>query len=155
MPIEDYRAAATTISEFLKLLVTTGGLRLKYRITAGEGAADPDGLEAREIYVEIAGPDAALVTQRNGELLRALEHGYPIRLVRSDYFTQSVDTLADLVRVEPVASGQDRREGQDRGLRREWVPRGSADKAPPLGVDRQGSGRRQSVALAGARVAAA
>jgi spoIIIJ-associated protein len=74
MPIEDYRAAATTISEFLKQLVSTGGLRLKYRITAGEGAADPDGLEAREIYVEIAGPDAALVTQRNGELLRALEH---------------------------------------------------------------------------------
>jgi spoIIIJ-associated protein len=74
MPIEDYRAAATTISDFLKLLTTTGGLRLKYRITAGEGAADPDGLEAREIYVEIAGPDAQLVTQRNGELLRALEH---------------------------------------------------------------------------------
>jgi spoIIIJ-associated protein len=74
MPIEDYRVAATTISEFLKLLVSTGGLRLKYRITAGEGAADPDGLEAREIYVEIAGPDAPMVTQRNGELLRALEH---------------------------------------------------------------------------------
>jgi spoIIIJ-associated protein len=74
MPIEDYRAAANTISEFLKLLTTTGGLRLKYRITAGAGAADPDGLEAREIYVEIAGPDAPMVTQRNGELLRALEH---------------------------------------------------------------------------------
>lgn len=74
MPIEDYRVAATKISDFLKLLTTTGGLRLKYRITAGEGAADPDGLEAREIYVEIAGPDATLVTQRNGELLRALEH---------------------------------------------------------------------------------
>jgi len=74
MPIEDYRAAASTIAEFLKLLVATGGLRLKYRITAGEGAADPDGLEAREIYVEIAGPDAAMLTQRNGELLRALEH---------------------------------------------------------------------------------
>ncbi len=74
MPINDYRAAASTIAEFLKLLINTGGLRLKYRITAGEGAADPDGLEAREIYVEIAGPDAAMVTQRNGELLRALEH---------------------------------------------------------------------------------
>lgn len=73
MPIEDYRAAATTISDFLKLLTTTG-LRLKYRITAGDGAKDPDGLEAREIYVEIAGPDAPMLTQRNGELLRALEH---------------------------------------------------------------------------------
>jgi spoIIIJ-associated protein len=74
MPIEDYRVAASKISEFLKLLTATGGLHLKYRITAGPGAADPDGLEAREIYVEIAGPDAQLVTQRNGELLRALEH---------------------------------------------------------------------------------
>ncbi|MFT4114382.1 protein jag [Silvibacterium sp.] len=74
MPIEDYSAAAQKIAAFLKTLTTTGGLRLKYRITAGEGAADPDKLEAREIYVELAGPDAGLLTQRGGELLRALEH---------------------------------------------------------------------------------
>ncbi len=74
MPIEDYAAAAQKIAGFLKLLTTTGGLRLKYRITAGEGARDPEGLEAREIYVELAGPDASLLTQRGGELLRALEH---------------------------------------------------------------------------------
>jgi spoIIIJ-associated protein len=74
MPIEDYAAAAQKIADFLKSLTTTGGLRLKYRITAGNGAADPDGLEAREIYVEMAGPDAPLLTQRGGEVLRALEH---------------------------------------------------------------------------------
>ncbi|HTV06935.1 MAG TPA: R3H domain-containing nucleic acid-binding protein [Acidobacteriaceae bacterium] len=74
MPIEDYSVAAQKIAALLKTLTTTGGLRLKYRITAGEGAADPDGLEAREIYVELAGPDVPLVTQRGGELLRALEH---------------------------------------------------------------------------------
>lgn len=74
MPIEDYSAAAKKIAALLKTLTTTGGLRLKYRITAGEGAADPDKLEAREIYVELAGPDAPLLTQRGGELLRALEH---------------------------------------------------------------------------------
>src|ERR1700753_1483249 len=74
MPIVDHADAAQKIAAFLKTLTTTGGLRLKYRITAGEGAADPDGLEAREIYVEIAGQDAPMVTQRNGELLRALEH---------------------------------------------------------------------------------
>ncbi len=74
MPIEDYSAAAQRIAGLLKTLTTTGGLRLKYRITAGEGAADPDQLEAREIYVELAGPDAGLLTQRGGELLRALEH---------------------------------------------------------------------------------
>jgi spoIIIJ-associated protein len=74
MPIEDYSAAAQKIAALLKTLTTTGGLRLKYRITAGEGAADPDKLEAREIYVEMAGPDAPLLTQRGGELLHALEH---------------------------------------------------------------------------------
>jgi spoIIIJ-associated protein len=74
MPIEDYSAAAQKIAALLKTLTTTGGLRLKYRITAGAGAADPDRLEAREIYVELAGPDAGLLTQRGGELLRALEH---------------------------------------------------------------------------------
>jgi len=74
MPIEDYSAAAQKIAEFLRTLTTLGGLRLKYRITAGPGAADPAGLEAREIYVDLAGPDAGLLTQRGGELLRALEH---------------------------------------------------------------------------------
>lgn len=34
------------------------------------------------------------------DMLRALEHGYPIRLVRSDHVTQSVDAPADLARVE-------------------------------------------------------
>src|ERR1700719_5313043 len=74
MPIEDYKAAAQKIAAFLKMLTGIGGMRLKYRITAGSGPADPDGLEAREIYVELAGPDAALLTQRGGELLRSLEH---------------------------------------------------------------------------------
>jgi spoIIIJ-associated protein len=74
MPIEDHAASANKIAAFLQTLVKTGGLRVKYRITAGSGAADPDGLEAREIYVELAGPDAVLVTERGGELLRALEH---------------------------------------------------------------------------------
>lgn len=74
MPIDDYRVAAEKIAAFLKTLTTTGGLRLKYRITAGTGAADPDGLEAREIYVELAGPDVPLLTAKGGELLRSLEH---------------------------------------------------------------------------------
>ncbi len=74
MPIADYQAAAQTIVEFLKLLTTAGRLRLRYRIVAGAGAADPDGLEAREIYVELSGPDAPLLVERNAELLRAMEH---------------------------------------------------------------------------------
>lgn len=73
MPIDNYQAAAEKIAAFLKSLNTLGGMRLKYRITAGEGARDPQGLEARELYIELSGPDAPMVTQRGGELLRALE----------------------------------------------------------------------------------
>jgi spoIIIJ-associated protein len=73
MPIEDLQQAAQKIAGFLASLNKLGGLRLKYRITAGDGARDPQGLEARVIYVELAGPDVPLVTQHNGELLRALE----------------------------------------------------------------------------------
>ncbi|MBT9331813.1 protein jag [Paracidobacterium acidisoli] len=83
MPIDDYSAAAQSIAAFLKTLTAPGRLRLKYRITAGSGAADPDGLEAREIYVELAGPDAPLLTQRGGELLRALEH-VAAKIIRLD-----------------------------------------------------------------------
>jgi spoIIIJ-associated protein len=74
MPIENYQSAVETIDAFLKTLVSLGGLRLKYRITAGAGAADPNKFESREIYVEIAGPDVGLVLEHNAELLRSLEH---------------------------------------------------------------------------------
>ena len=73
MPIADLQDAAQKIAGFLASLNKLGGLRLKYRITAGDGARDPEGLEARQIYVELGGPDVPLVTQHNGELLRALE----------------------------------------------------------------------------------
>lgn len=73
MPIDDLQLAAQKIAGLLSNLNKLGGLRLKYRITAGDGARDPQGLEARLIYVELGGPDVPLVTQHNGELLRALE----------------------------------------------------------------------------------
>jgi spoIIIJ-associated protein len=73
MPIADLQEAAQTIAGFLSNLNKLGGFKLKYRISAGDGARDPEGLEGRQIYVELGGPDAPLVTQHNGELLRALE----------------------------------------------------------------------------------
>jgi len=73
MPIDNLQEAAQKIAGLLANLNRLGGLRLRYRITAGEGARDPQGLEARVIYVELAGPDVPLVTQHNGELLRAME----------------------------------------------------------------------------------
>ena len=73
MPIDDLQQAAQKIAGFLSTLNKLGGFRLKYRITAGDGARDPAGLEGRLIYVELGGPDAPLVTAHNGELLRAME----------------------------------------------------------------------------------
>ncbi len=72
--MKDLAKAASQTAEFLKLLTTSGGLRLKYRIVAGAGAADPDGLEDRLIYVDLTGPDAELILERDGETLRAMEH---------------------------------------------------------------------------------
>ena len=72
--MQDLAQAAETVASFMRLLTTTGGLRLRFRITAGAGAVDPDGFERRDIYVECKGPDAGLLTEREGELLRALEH---------------------------------------------------------------------------------
>ena len=74
MPIADLAGAAKQNADLLKTLITAGGFRLKFRIVAGDGAKDPTGMEDREIYVELAGPDADLLTARKGELLRSFEH---------------------------------------------------------------------------------
>jgi spoIIIJ-associated protein len=71
MPIEDLQQAAQKIAGFLNTLNKLGGMRLKYRISASDGAAE--GAAPRQISVELAGPDVPLVIQHNGELLRALE----------------------------------------------------------------------------------
>ena len=73
MPIADLQEAAQKIAGFLNSLNKLGGMRLKFRITAGDGARDPEGLEGRQIYVELGGSDVPMVTAHNGELLRALE----------------------------------------------------------------------------------
>src|ERR1035438_3584781 len=67
----DKVAAANRINEFLKAVVTHGGLHLRYRIVV-----DPPALsewETPEIFVDFSGPDSALLLDRGGELLRALE----------------------------------------------------------------------------------
>jgi spoIIIJ-associated protein len=48
-------------------------MRLKYRISAGDGTVHEDGSASPQLCVELAGPDVPLVIQHNGELLRALE----------------------------------------------------------------------------------
>jgi spoIIIJ-associated protein len=86
--------SAEKIASLMRLLTTTGGLRLKIRITAGAGAADPDGFERRDIYVECKGPDAELLTDNDGEVLRALEHiaAKTLALESEDHDRVSFDT---------------------------------------------------------------
>lgn len=83
MPISDLQQAAQQIASFLNSVVRLGGLRLKYRVSAGAAPADFTDPEAQVLNVELAGPDAPLLTQRNGELLRALEH-IAIQILRLD-----------------------------------------------------------------------
>ena len=73
MPIDDLQQAAQTIAGFLANLNKLGGFRLKYRISAGDGTHEPSGSGAPTINVELSGSDVPLLTQHNGELLRALE----------------------------------------------------------------------------------
>ena len=47
----------------------------------------------------------ALERAESIDMLRALEHGYPVRMVRTAHATSSVDTPEDLVRVEALMRG--------------------------------------------------
>lgn len=47
-------------------------------------------------------PPTPLEEAESIDMLRALEHGYPIRLVKTEYVTQAVDTPSDLARVEQL-----------------------------------------------------
>lgn len=91
--MEDLNQAAETVASLMRLVTTTGGLSLRYRITAGAGAADPDGFERRDIYVECKGPDTDLLLSNDGELLRSLEHlaAKMLRLEPDDHDRVSFD----------------------------------------------------------------
>ena len=73
MPITDKIAAANKINEFLRGVLANAGLRLKYRITVDPPLPEERDWERPEILVEFAGPDSALMLERGGELLRAIE----------------------------------------------------------------------------------
>jgi len=73
MPIADKVEAAKQIGEFLQNVITLGGFKLKYRITVDPPIAEQREWEHPELLVEFAGPDAAALLERGGELLRSLE----------------------------------------------------------------------------------
>jgi len=69
--IPDKLAAANKIHEFLQAVVKDGGLHLKYRIVVDPPPQNE--WDKPEIFVDFSGPDSALLLDRGGELLRALE----------------------------------------------------------------------------------
>ena len=71
MAIPDKLAAANKIHEFLQAVVKDGGLHLKYRIVVDPPPQNE--WDKPEIFVDFSGPDSALLLDRGGELLRALE----------------------------------------------------------------------------------
>ncbi len=73
MPIQDRVAAAHRVDEILRQIVLHGGFRLRYRISVNAPAVSDLG-DSPEILVNFAGPDAGLLLDRNGELLRSMEH---------------------------------------------------------------------------------
>jgi len=70
--LEDKVAAAKKIDSLLKNIITSGGFKLKYRITVNPPVTNQD-FSTPEILVELAGPDSGLVLERGGEMLRSLE----------------------------------------------------------------------------------
>src|SRR5436305_11156405 len=95
MSIPDKIAAATRISEFLTGVVSNSGLRVKYRITVDPPLPEERDWERPVILIELAGPDAALLLERNAELLRAFEHvtQQMIRLAPDEHERVSFDAL--------------------------------------------------------------
>ena len=73
MSIPDKVAAANKINGFLQAVVSHGGLRLKYRIVVDPPLPENRDWEKPEILVDFSGPDTAMLLDRGGELLRALE----------------------------------------------------------------------------------
>src|SRR5579863_6690936 len=73
MSIPDKVAAANKINGFLQAVVNHGGLRLKYRIVVDPPLPENRDWEKPEILVDFSGPDSAMLLDRGGELLRALE----------------------------------------------------------------------------------
>ncbi len=74
MPIEDKIAAAKRIDALLRGIITTSGLRLRYRIAVDPPMAEQRDWERPVILVDLSGPDTDLLLERGAELLRALEH---------------------------------------------------------------------------------
>jgi len=120
MPFPDKIGAAKKIDEFLRNVVTNGGLHLRYRITVDPPLPDERDWERPEIMVELSGPDSPLVLERGGELLRSLEllamemlrlPGNEHEKIRFDCMNQRAMRLEELRVAADVAAERVRKSG--------------------------------------------
>lgn len=78
--MQDVSHAAQAIGQFLQGVLSSTGLRVRFRVSlrsakgnSGEnGGSENPG--ARTLHVEFSGPDTGMLIAQNGELLNALEH---------------------------------------------------------------------------------
>lgn len=95
MPLADKVAAAKQVNELLKMVLSTGGFRLKYKIVVDPPATeDAEKWNRPAIAVEFEGPDDSLLLARNAELLNSLEHLSlkMLHLERDEHHLISFDT---------------------------------------------------------------
>lgn len=69
----DREPASAEIRRCLDTILRTGRFHLSYRVDIAPQVGDDD-LETAEIVVNFDGPDKQLLLERNGDLLKALEH---------------------------------------------------------------------------------
>lgn len=69
----DREAAAAEIRRCLDTILRTGRFHLSYRVDIEPKLGDEE-METAEIAVNFEGPDKQLLLERNGDLLKALEH---------------------------------------------------------------------------------
>ena len=84
--MQDVAQAAQTIGQFLQTVLSSTGLRVKFRVSLRSAKAShandstnggnhsPAEAGARTLHVEFSGPDTPMLISQNGELLNALEH---------------------------------------------------------------------------------
>ena len=102
--MQDVAQAAQTIGQFLQSVLSSTGLRVKFRVSlrsakglqgngnsvAGKQSSSESG--PRTLHVEFSGPDTPLLIGQNGELLNALEH-LSIKILRLDPESQDQVTF--------------------------------------------------------------
>jgi len=161
MTIDDKIAAAKKIDALLKALLSSGGFRLKYRITVDPPLPEERDWEKPVILVDLAGPDSDLLLARGAELLRAIEHISQelLRLGPDEHDKVSFDCLGHrAMRLQELrlAAGVAAERVRQTGLPYEFAPMSSRERRilhlalreqADLKTESQGEAGRRAVVL--------